>query len=393
MPPAGTATAELDVAAPSSQAEADLLDTSNTSNPAIRYAVEQERAARARHQGRQQASRQEAATPEPEADPEAAPDPAPSDAGTSRRATADADSPSRTAPTARASSSRPRSEATPAADEATPADGATPAADESVPDGSDWRRMLDTADAKELRSHPRIAGIVGDLAKKQAEAEVKKLRAELEQQQTNQRLFEADDNDDLLTLGEAKRTELRTLRQQAATQQAEQEQLATEAQHARSTLERVQAQIHDYATTAMPKAVLDAAAKDVDFEAIPFEQGVRTWLEKVVDAAVAHKLGEAVERRLTAERKTIRAQVEKELRPALRQELLGEAAENEPSPDLDKGSAAPRRATFAERLNAANDIKDLNAIVDSLPPALVARMEQDKFQRGRVLTSGGARVA
>ena len=192
--------------------------------------------------------------------------------------------------------------------------------------------LLDTADPKKLRSHPRVAGIVGAELDRRLGQERVKLRAELAEQlqreQETARLRAAAEQDDIVTLGQAKLAEIQAelARERAGTEEVRQRALSLAPNSdAYMALQKFAAK---QPAEVLAKFIDPQTGQGKLYPGAPAD-GFLAYLDDVVTHTAAH--------RFEQERTALRAQIEKELRASLRAEVLGERNESETSPDLTAG--------------------------------------------------------
>lgn len=174
---------------------------------------------------------------------------------------------------------------------------------------SSWEDALADADRDALLRHPKLSGLVGDAADRLE----KRRAAERAQAEEQARLRKAVEDDDLVTLGEAKKKELLP--------QIEQEPFQTAGQ---TIAKSVQTGLGKWLSEKAPGASVDGSKHDGK----PFDEGIVGWVDDAAEAIVQHRLSKAVE-----------AEIAKRM-PAIKKQILAEANGEEPSPEVGSGSAA-----------------------------------------------------
>lgn len=199
------------------------------------------------------------------------------------------------------------------------------------PKPPDLNALLDKADPATLRKHPRLAGIIGEQAKREANRLAEQRAAELlrEQQerwraeQSRQEVLAKARNGDYYAIGEqAARQALQADQEGAVTQFTKR----AEAQ----TYQRFQSVLEEWATE-QPAEVNEAAAERMgELEpGTPWETGFRKWLDAYVQVRAEH-LSKQPETKQRAER---------DVTPAVRARVLAEMNGKEPTADSGSGRA------------------------------------------------------
>lgn len=203
--------------------------------------------------------------------------------------------------------------------------------DEGEEKPPDLNSLLDKADPATLRKHPRLAGIIGEQAKREAtrlaeqraDELVREREARWRAEQSRQEVLARARNGDYYAIGE-----------QAARQALQQDQEGAVNQFTRraeaQTYQKVQATLEEWATE-QPTEVNEAAAErmgDLD-PGTPWEQGFRKWLDAYVQVRAEH---------LMRNPETTR-RAERDVTPAVRARVLAEMNGKEPTADSGSGRA------------------------------------------------------
>jgi hypothetical protein len=203
--------------------------------------------------------------------------------------------------------------------------------DEGEEKPPDLNSLLDKADPATLRKHPRLAGIIGEQAKREAtrlaeqraDELVREREARWRAEQSRQEVLARARNGDYYAIGE-----------QAARQALQQDQEGAVNQFTRraeaQTYQKVQATLEEWATE-QPTEVNEAAAErmgDLD-PGTPWEQGFRKWLDAYVQVRAEH---------LMRNPETTR-RAERDVTPAVIARVLAEMNGKEPTADSGSGRA------------------------------------------------------
>lgn len=198
--------------------------------------------------------------------------------------------------------------------------------------GADWSSMIDSADPEQLRRHPRIAGIVGDLLSKQKEADRKRWEDEAAEKARGE-----------------ERSRLKQLRQSDPVGYAE----LMEAREAEQESREAMAKLHRETESQLGKLLGES------FRELP------EWAELTPEEfdslarAVAEKPERGVGAFAQAATRTVAGKIAakmladwkaKELgkeREAIRQEEAAKLLKREKSPDMTKPAGAPAKPSLA----------------------------------------------
>lgn len=203
--------------------------------------------------------------------------------------------------------------------------------DEGESKPPDLNALLDKADPATLRKHPRLAGIIGEQAKREANRLAEQRASEMlrEQQerwraeQSRQEVLSKARNGDYYSIGEQAARQALQADQDGAVNQFTKR---AEAQ----TYQRFQGVLEEWATE-QPTEVNEAAAERMgELEpGTPWETGFRKWLDAYVQVRAEH-LSKQPETKQRAER---------DVTPAVRARVLAEMNGKEPTADSGSGRA------------------------------------------------------
>jgi hypothetical protein len=262
----------------------------------------------------------------------------------------------------------PDSEGTP------PADGAdAPASQSQTPPAFSWatltpedrQRLLEEADAEELRKHPRISGLAGQMADKLTSRRVKELKLDELPPDVREGLFRRAQEDADARNAERERERLAEGGEYYTLGQLEAERVrkAKEAQVAAQKTQEAQAegllafyaQTHEWAKANFDAEVLNKTAADIQeqMQALQPRQQYDLWLKTLTSNQAEHQ---------ARQRETeVRSKWEKEELPAHRSRWLAERNGSEPSPETEGGSATGN-IVLTDEMIAAMEPKQFNAI-------------------------------
>jgi len=197
----------------------------------------------------------------------------------------------------------------------------------------DLNTLLDKADPATLRKHPRLAGIIGEQAKREATRLAEQRADELVREREERWKAERSRQE---VLAKARNGDYYAIGEQAARQALEQDQQGAVQQFTRraeaQTYQKVQATLEEWATE-QPTEVNEAAAERMgELEpGTPWEQGFRKWLDAYVQVRAEHLM-----RNPDAQKRA-----ERDVTPAVRARVLADMNGKEPT--ADSGSGRPQR--------------------------------------------------
>jgi len=227
--------------------------------------------------------------------------------------------------------------------------------DEGGPKPPDLNALLDKADPATLRKHPRLAGIIGEQAKREANRLAEQRAAELLREQQERWRAEQSRQD---VLAKARNGDYYSIGEQAARQalQADQEGAVTQftKRAEAQTYQRFQSVLEEWATE-QPTEVNEAAAERMgELEpGTPWETGFRKWLDAYVQVRAEH-LSKQPETKQRAER---------DVTPAVRARVLAEMNGKEPTADSGSGRAQ-RVRTITDDDIARMDLDEYMSVWD-----------------------------
>lgn len=197
----------------------------------------------------------------------------------------------------------------------------------------DLNALLDKADPATLRKHPRLLGIIGEQAKREAakiaETRAAEMVAEREErwraEQARQALLAKARQGDYYAIGEEAAREALKRDQDGAVDQFTRQAEA-------KTYQKVQATLEDWAS-AQPEEVNEAAAERMGAldPGTTWETGFRKWLDAYVQVRAEH----------LAKQPETKQRAERDVTPAVRARVLAEMNGKEPT--ADSGSGKPQR--------------------------------------------------
>jgi hypothetical protein len=205
--------------------------------------------------------------------------------------------------------------------------------EEGQPKGKppDLNALLDKADPASLRKHPRLAGIIGEQARREAtrlaEQRAEELVREREErwraERSRQEVLAKARNGDYYAIGEQAAREALQRDQEGAVNQFTRQAEA-------KTYQRMQDTLEEWATT-QPEEVREAAAErmgELD-PGTPWETGFRKWLDAYVQVRAEH----------LARQPETQQRAERDVMPAVRARVLAEMNGKEPTADSGSGRA------------------------------------------------------
>ena len=194
-----------------------------------------------------------------------------------------------------------------------------------------WQQVKDAPDPKaafallaknmpktELEQDPTMQGWIGDMARRRAVAMQQQAQAEQIAQQKREALANAD----FYGLGQLTAPEIQ--------QQLDQSTSAAQYEPLTSAIARFQSALEPEVQTQVQGKTYGAGKT--------YEEGIAEYLGATVEAAVSHRLNDAVEKEL------------KRREPALRKAFLSETNGGQPVPELDGGRAASVREITDEQV-------------------------------------------
>jgi hypothetical protein len=223
------------------------------------------------------------------------------------------------------------------------------------PKPPDLNELLDKADAATLRKHPRLAGIIGEQAKREATRLAQQRADELVREREER--FRAEQSRQAV-LAKARQGDYYAIGEQAARDALKQDQDAAVTTFTRQaeakTYERMQSVLEDWATT-QPEGVAQAAAERMGElpQDVTWEQGFRKWLDAYVEVKAEH----------LAANPDAKRKVEREVTPAVRQRVLAEMNGKEPTADGGSGRAQ-RTRTITDEDIARMSLEDYMTVWD-----------------------------
>lgn len=206
--------------------------------------------------------------------------------------------------------------------------------EDGEPKPPDLNALLEKADPAVLRKHPRIAGIIGEQAKRDATREAQRLAEQMVKdreerwraERSREELLAKARTGEYYALGETAAKDLLNQEQQRAvdgfSRQAE-----------AKTYEKMQAVLDDWAT-GQPEEVNVAAAERMGEvpQGSSWEDGFRKWLDAYVVVRSEH----------LAAQPEAKQRAERDLTPAVRARVLADMNGTEPT--ADSGSGRPKRS-------------------------------------------------
>jgi hypothetical protein len=196
---------------------------------------------------------------------------------------------------------------------APPASGPSGPEAEGTPDAApaapDWRELVERIDPKELLQHPRIGGIVGSRLEAERRRAAQEAEAHVQARQQDEQLERLRREDPTAYAEEVGRRRDESARQG-------------------QVLSGIHARIATWASTLPPEVQQRVSGKTYPGS---YEDGVLAYTREVADLLTEHRVAEAVARE--------RKQWEKDVRAAIRKEVLAEVNGGEPSPDTAGGGA------------------------------------------------------
>lgn len=195
----------------------------------------------------------------------------------------------------------------------------------------DLNALLDKADPATLRKHPRLAGIIGEQANREANRLAETRAAEMLREQQERWKAEQSRQD---VLSKARSGDYYSIGEQAARQALQADQDGAVNQFTKraeaQTYQRFQSVLEEWATE-QPTEVNEAAAERMgELEpGTPWESGFRKWLDAYVQVRAEH-LSKQPETKQRAER---------DVTPAVRARVLAEMNGKEPTADSGSGRA------------------------------------------------------
>jgi hypothetical protein len=205
--------------------------------------------------------------------------------------------------------------------------------DEGEPKPPDLNALLDKADPATLRKHPRLAGIIGEQAKREATRLAEQRADELVREREERWRAERSRQE---VLAKARNGDYYAIGEQAAKQALQQDQEGAVNQFTRraeaQTYQKVQATLEEWATE-QPAEVNEAAAERMGAldAGTPWEQGFRKWLDAYVQVRAEHLMRNP----------DTQKRAERDVTPAVRARVLAEMNGKEPT--ADSGSGRPQR--------------------------------------------------
>lgn len=216
---------------------------------------------------------------------------------------------------------------------ATSSNGAVPEANGhgAVPAASDWRTSLEGADPEELRRHPKVAGVVGQM---------------VDAAMRNWQRTQAEEHSRVAT--ETARQELRTLARSDPEAFAErfltddQRDIALgQLQTMRQQTEAAMAQRVGHAYATIPGwdhlTVDDHATLAKAIQGVPDDEVIARYNAVALDLLTKHRVEDAANERFERFKKS---ELAKE-REAIRAEVAAELLKKEPKPDMTRATKAP----------------------------------------------------
>ena len=208
-----------------------------------------------------------------------------------------------------------------------------------------WQQVKDAPDPKaalallvknlpkqELEQDPTLQGWIGDMGARRARA----MQQQAEQERLEQQKREAAAKGDYYSLGELAASELSAQQRQAQV-----------AQQAAPFMDGVVA----FQSKLPPEIQAEVQGKTFG-AGKSYAEGVSEYLDAITQAAVSHRLNEAVEREI------------KRREPALRKVVLSETNGSVPTPELDGGPAPSSREITDEQI-AAMSLEEYDALFDA----------------------------
>lgn len=230
-----------------------------------------------------------------------------------------------------------------------------PEEEEGEPKPPDLNELLNSADPATLRKHPRLAGIIGEQAKREANRLAEQRADEILRDRELRWRAEQSRQD---VLAKARTGDYYSIGEQAARDALKQDQDAAVQQFERraesNTYRTVQSALEDWAS-AQPPEVNERAAERMGelAEGTPWVDGFRKWLDAYVQVRAEH-LAAQPETKQRAEREAI---------PAVKARVLAEMNGKEPTADSGSGRAQRTRKVTDEDI-ARMDLDEYMSIWD-----------------------------
>jgi hypothetical protein len=223
------------------------------------------------------------------------------------------------------------------------------------PAQADLNALLDKADPASLRKHPRLAGIIGEQAKREANRLAEQRAEELVREREERWRAERSRQE---VLAKARTGDYYAIGEQAAREALQRDQETATTQFTRQaeakTYQRMQSTLEEWATE-QPTEVNEAAAErmgELD-PGTPWEHGFRKWLDAYVQVRAEH----------LARQPETKQRAERDVTPAVRARVLAEMNGREPT--ADSGSGRPQRVrTITDDDIARMDLDEYMSVWD-----------------------------